>query len=202
MRIKVDLFSVAGILILLFFTAQVALGWSGNTGNDADAPSGGVAAAALPLPAEVAVAQPVAPPAADDSTFVPPYETYWLTQGPHGQSYGHLAIDIAAGHGTTILSPIHGAVAARWVDEWGNTIILIENSRYAVTMYHGDYWPAVGEAVAAGQAIGTESNHGYTMDMAGNLCAGRDCGYHTHLNVFDKAIGANINPLTLMPASR
>ena len=37
--------------------------------------------------------------------------------------------------------------------------------------------------------------------MAGNLCAGRNCGYHTHLNVYDKRQAANINPLTLIPAS-
>ena len=27
-----------------------------------------------------------------------PYDNYFLTQGVHGQSYGHLAIDIAAGN--------------------------------------------------------------------------------------------------------
>lgn len=46
-----------------------------------------------------------------------------------------------------------------------------------------------------------ESNIGYTLDMAGNLCAGRDCGYHTHLNVYDKRLGYNIDPLSLIPAS-
>ena len=59
----------------------------------------------------------------------------------------------------------------------------------------------LGEALGAGQPIGTESNIGYTLDMAGNLCAGRDCGYHTHLNVYDKRLGMNIDPLSLIPAS-
>ena len=65
---------------------------------------------------------------------------------------------------------------------------------------HGVYNLIVGDPVAAGQVIGSERNIGYTLDMAGNLCAGRDCGYHTHLNVFDKRVGVNIDPLTLIPA--
>ena len=65
------------------------------------------------------------------------------------------------------------------------------------------YGLAVGDVVAAGQVIGTESNVGYTLDSYGNVCgySRRDCGYHTHLNVFDKRVGANIDPLTLIPAS-
>jgi hypothetical protein len=46
--------------------------------------------------------------------------------------------------------------------------------------------------------VGVESNLGYTTDMAGVPCWGRDCGYHTHLNVFDKRIGGNVNPLELL----
>ena len=33
--------------------------------------------------------------------------------------------------------------------------------------------------------------------MQGNPCRQRQCGYHTHLNVYDKRVQANINPLTL-----
>jgi hypothetical protein len=46
--------------------------------------------------------------------------------------------------------------------------------------------------------VGTESNHGYTLDIYGNLCAGRDCGYHTHLNVYDRRVGYNVNPMDLL----
>ncbi len=49
-----------------------------------------------------------------------------------------------------------------------------------------------------GQAVGVESNKGYTTDMQGRLCTGRDCGYHTHLNIFDKRLGQNVNPLKLI----
>lgn len=127
-----------------------------------------------------------------------PYAEYIVTQGPHGTSYGHYAIDIAAGKGEPILSPINGSVVQRYIDQWNNTIIVIANDIYEVTMYHGDYWLEVGAAVQMGQQIGTESNKGYTLDMQGRSCAGRDCGYHTHLNIFDKRIGANINPLDVI----
>ena len=130
-----------------------------------------------------------------------PYDEYFLTQGLHGESYGHLAIDIAAGNGATIRSIINGTVTATGYDQWGNTFIQIENDVYTVLYLHGVYSPVAGDSVTAGQPIGTESNIGYTLDMAGNLCAGRDCGYHTHLNVFDKRLGININPLDLIPAA-
>ena len=50
----------------------------------------------------------------------------------------------------------------------------------------------------AGQVIGSESNQGNTVDWWGRSCRGRDCGYHTHLNIFDKRIGSNVNPLGLI----
>jgi hypothetical protein len=55
--------------------------------------------------------------------------------------------------------------------------------------------------VEMGQIVGNESNIGYTTDWQGNPCAGRDCGYHTHLNVFDKRLGENVNPLDLINSS-
>jgi murein DD-endopeptidase MepM/ murein hydrolase activator NlpD len=65
-------------------------------------------------------------------------------------------------------------------------------------MLHGVYRVQIGQSVNAGQVVGTESNLGNTMDMQGRSCRNRDCGYHTHLNVFDKRIGTNINPLELL----
>ena len=130
-----------------------------------------------------------------------PYDEYFLTQGLHGESYGHLAVDIAAGNGAVIKSIINGTVTATGYDQWGNTFIQIENDVYTVLYLHGLYSLVAGDAVTAGQPIGTESNIGYTLDMAGNLCAGRDCGYHTHLNFFDKRLGTNIDPLSLIPAA-
>ena len=134
----------------------------------------------------------------DNDAFASPYETYTLTQGLHGQSYGHLAIDIAAGKGAKIHAPINGVVSARFVDQYGNTTLVIENEHYQVLMLHGNYTVAEGAQVEIGQVVGTESNNGYTLDMAGRPCAGRDCGYHTHLNVYDKQLGTNVNPLNLI----
>jgi murein DD-endopeptidase MepM/ murein hydrolase activator NlpD len=131
-----------------------------------------------------------------------PYEEYIVTQGLHGQSYGHLAIDIAAGKGATILSPINGVVTQRYIDQWGNPTIVIENDYYQVTMLHGLYTADVGTPLRLGQPVGIESNVGYTMDMFGRLCTNRDCGYHTHLNIFDKRLGTNVDPLSLIPPSK
>lgn len=159
-------------------------------------------AAALPA-AAVDLSAAAAPPAAAPAVYDPnaifyPYSQYTLTQGPHGVDYGHLAIDLTAGNGAAILSPIHGVVSAVFIDEYNNTNLIIENERYTVTMLHGNYAVHTGETIAQGQQVGTESNNGYTIDAYGQLCAGRDCGYHTHLNVYDKQSGANANPLDIL----
>jgi murein DD-endopeptidase MepM/ murein hydrolase activator NlpD len=130
--------------------------------------------------------------------FVSPYDDYVLTQGLHGFSYGHMAIDIAAGEGADIHAPINGTVAARFTDGLGNPVLVLENEVYRVTLMHGIYTVRQGETVSAGQVVGSESNLGNTTDMQGNSCRNRDCGYHTHLNVYDKRISANVNPLDLL----
>jgi murein DD-endopeptidase MepM/ murein hydrolase activator NlpD len=138
------------------------------------------------------------PEAIDPNIFESPYKSYWLTQGIHGLSYGHYAIDIAAGKGASIFSPINGFVAERYTDEYGNPTLVLENDRFRVTMLHGKYIVEVGESVSVGTLVGSESNRGYTTDMQGRSCRNRDCGYHTHLNVFDKQFGENVNPLPLI----
>lgn len=127
-----------------------------------------------------------------------PYDNYWITQGPHGFSYGHMAIDLAAGKGAIIKSPIQGDVTANYVDVYGNTTLVVENEHYQVILLHGDYSAAVGQEVSSGDPLGSESNNGYTTDMQGRSCRGRDCGHHTHLNVYDKEAGQNINPLDIL----
>ena len=134
----------------------------------------------------------------DAGSVVAPYDHYTLTQGPHGFSYGHMAIDIAAGQGAVIKSPIQGYVTALFTDQYGNPTLVIENDIYQVTMLHGKYKVAVGDQIELGQMVGRESNLGYTTDMMGRSCRGRDCGYHTHLNIFDKRAGSNVNPLSLI----
>lgn len=128
-----------------------------------------------------------------------PYPEYTLTQGLHGQSYGHLAVDIAAGRGEPILSPVNGEVTESYIDEYNNTTLVIENEAYVVTLLHGEFSVNEGDIIEIGDKIGIESNKGYTMDMQGNLCYGREyCGNHTHLNIYDKRLQANINPLDLI----
>lgn len=199
--------TLVGAALLLLFAVNIVRGWAGEgdpelaSKNDQGTP----VAVFTPVPADVPALTPTAGGPETDPAYhleiAVPYDNYFLTQGLHGQSYGHLAIDIAAGHGATIKSIINGVVTSTGYDQWGNTYIQIENDNYIVLYLHGEYTRVVGDKVRAGEPIGTESNIGYTLDWAGNLCAGRDCGYHTHLNVYDKRIAANIDPLTLIPAS-
>jgi len=142
--------------------------------------------------------QPFVEPVPDPFAIRWPYEEYTLTQGAHGQSYGHLAVDLSAGKGAAVLSPVNGEVTALYTDPYGNTTIIIENEIWEVLMLHGNYSVSTGSQVAIGQQVGTESNNGYTVDWLGRSCRGRDCGYHTHLNVKDKRIGSNVNPLDVM----
>jgi murein DD-endopeptidase MepM/ murein hydrolase activator NlpD len=216
MRLRLDGLTLAGLAILMLFAVNIVRGWAGE-GNPALAtpPAPGEGAGdtgqlATPPTPDPAQATPLPSPdmgsgqtvdAAYNEAIALPYDTYFLTQGIHGESYGHLAIDIANGNGSIIKSIINGVVSGAGYDQWGNTFIQIENDYYIVLYLHGIYTPALGETVTAGQSIGTESNIGYTLDRAGNLCAGRDCGYHTHLNVFDKRLGMNIDPLSLIPAN-
>jgi len=133
----------------------------------------------------------------DIDTIVAPYDHFVVTQGPHGADYGHRAIDISAGKGATIKSPINGTVTKLYIDDWGNPSLTIENDHYAVELLHGLFSVKIGDQVTIGQPIGKESNQGETFDGLGRSCAGRDCGYHTHINVYDKKLGTNVNPLRL-----
>lgn len=134
---------------------------------------------------------------ADADAIRLPYDDYVLTQGPHGFDYGQMAIDITAGKGATIMSPINGVVTALYIDDLGNTTLIIDNDHYQITMLHGVFTVTVGERLDIGQPVGQESNQGNTVDGLGRSCRGRDCGYHLHLNVYDKYLGANVNPLEL-----
>lgn len=196
--LRLDAMALAAVALLVFLVGQLALdrreaaGLAARVGSEA----AGVEEAAPPAPATAEPQTvPVAPPR---PAVASPYEEYWVTQGPHGASYGHLAVDLAAGQGATVRSPIDGTVTERYVDVWGNPTLVIENERYRITLLHGEYQVEVGQVVAQGDPVGLESNLGYTLDMQGRSCRNRDCGYHTHLNVFDKQVGQNVNPLDLL----
>jgi murein DD-endopeptidase MepM/ murein hydrolase activator NlpD len=133
----------------------------------------------------------------DADTIAAPYDHFIVSQGLHGADYGHMAIDISAGKGAMIKSPINGTVTNLYIDDWGNPSLMIENDHYAVELLHGLFTVKIGDKVTIGQPIGKESNQGETFDGLGRLCAGRDCGYHTHINVYDKQLGRNVNPLKL-----
>lgn len=124
-----------------------------------------------------------------------PGTIYVKTQGPHGMSYGHYAIDYAARAGAPLVSPINGVVTANYIDGYGNPTLIIENQKFKVTLLHMDTITVdVNESVAMGDSIGTEGNKGYTMSR-GQMCGtGSSCGYHIHLNVFDKEVGQNVDP--------
>ena len=197
-------FDLIVLIAVLVVAAGLVFGLSrlgASRGQTAVVPSGPAAAdPAQRAEQETAPSVPLAPPAAlsGPEAFALPYTEYVLTQGPHGMSYGHYAIDLAAGHGEPVLSPVNGMVSAYYLDGLGNTTLVIENEAYTVTLMHGVYTVDVGQEVRIGDQVGTESNQGNTRDMAGNSCRNRDCGYHTHLNVYSKRAGQNVNPLDLL----
>ncbi|MEW6180682.1 MAG: M23 family metallopeptidase [Chloroflexota bacterium] len=184
--------SVIAVLILLF--------WGFNLFHDRQTASANPLEEATPFFSEpTAVPTETQPPPMPDPVAIrAPYDEYILTQGPHGQSYGHLAIDLTAGKGAPILSPINGTATAVFIDQYGNTTLILENEVWQVLMLHGDYIVEVGQSVGMGEVVGYENNHGYTVDWRGQSCRNRDCGYHTHLNIFDKRSGQNINPLDVI----
>jgi murein DD-endopeptidase MepM/ murein hydrolase activator NlpD len=187
MKPKIDGLAIVGLVLIFFLGASLL--------TDA------VTASPMQTPnlSEASVAAG-APPTTDPTSFAAPYASYVITQGPHGASYGQMAVDLASGEGATILSPISGVVSELYTDEYGNPTLVIENDIYRVTLLHGQYNVTLGQSVALGEAIGSESNQGYTTDLVGNPCWGRaGCGFHTHLNVFDKRLGINVNPLDLLP---
>ena len=187
----------AAIFMALFIA--IALGWGalGLYGETTETP--------VPRTVQTNVKEsestdnaPVAPPLYPPEAIIAPYDQYILTQGVHGLSYGHMAIDIAAGKGAVIRSPISGRVSNLFVDAVGNPTLIIENDLYEVTLLHGIYTVTPGEILNIGDEIGAESNQGNTRDMQGRSCRNRDCGYHTHLNIFNKITQRNIDPLTVI----
>lgn len=120
-----------------------------------------------------------------DDSWGPIYQAGRITQGLHGQSYGHYAVDIAAGYQQPIFSPCNCCVSERFVDEYANPVLVLSNGRWQVTLLHGDYYGRVGDCYKVGEVVGTEASHGYSS------------GSHTHISVFDKALGQNVDPRTL-----
>jgi murein DD-endopeptidase MepM/ murein hydrolase activator NlpD len=204
-RERVDELTIVALAFLAFIGFNIVRdqGWLGGLFDFNSQPAARVESAADARSAEAASMQLSATPdmqlTYDPAAIAYPYEHFTLTQGPHGVDYGHFAIDLTAGKGATIQSPLNGVITGRTIDEYGNTVLVIENERYTITLMHGLYTVQIGEFVSLGQPIGQESNQGYTIGADGLTCAGRDCGYHTHMNIFDKQLGTNVNPLEVLP---
>ncbi len=157
----------------------------------------------LPTPTPLPTAIELPPVVEEDPPDRPedirlPYDDYVLTQKTHGAAYGDAAIDISAGPGMDILSPISGQVIRNDFDIYGNSILIIENEVWQVKLLHGAFYPAEGDWVGIGNPIGAESNIGYTYDIYGRSCWRRSCGFHTHMNVVDRRTGQNADLMKLL----
>jgi len=210
-RMKVDGLAVVAVLFASFMLSGIYRDWSsGGPISDDEQSDREILSLQNPIPESPPVAekltsnifvisQPIESSLFDHDSIQMPYADYAVTQGVHGYEYGHLAIDITAGKGVEIQSLINGEISANFTDPVGSTIIMIENERWQITLVHGIFSASVGDFVRKGQVIGIESNQGNTVDLQGRSCRGRDCGYHTHINIFDKRSGVNVNPLDLFP---
>lgn len=141
----------------------------------------------LSIPTNTAKAQ-------SDCTFTLPYVTYGITGGIHGDGWyvngqkNSLAVDIGAGVGTPLLSPIVGGVVVdTGIDPYlgyNNTYIIIENTCWKVFLLHGIYTAPVGTTLSLGEQFGTEAS------------IGNSSGPHTHLSLYDKINARWVNPIS------
>lgn len=100
-----------------------------------------------------------------------------------------LEVDVTAGAGATIYSPISGAVSC-WFDASNDPVLQIENDQYKVLLLHGEYSVCGNGTVNRGDPVGRESNLGNAV-IAGS--------YHTHVEVCEFKDGkcVEVNPIDL-----
>jgi murein DD-endopeptidase MepM/ murein hydrolase activator NlpD len=97
---------------------------------------------------------------------------------------GHLALDIAAPYGNTVVAAQSGTVtSAGWRNNGGGNVISIDHGNGMITVYNhlGSIWVSPGQYVSAGQGIG------------GVGCTGICTGPHVHFEVIVN--GVIDNPL-------
>lgn len=101
----------------------------------------------------------------------------WPVPGGSYSQYfhsGHLAVDIAAPHGSQIVAAQAGVVtSAGWRNNGGGIVISIDHGNGMVTLYNhlSASWVSAGQYVAAGQGIGAIG------------CTGMCTGPHVHFQV-------------------
>jgi murein DD-endopeptidase MepM/ murein hydrolase activator NlpD len=97
---------------------------------------------------------------------------------------GHLALDIAAPYGTTVVAAAAGTVTwAGWRNNGGGNVIAVDHGNGMQTVYNhlGSIWVGVGQYVSRGQGIGAVG------------CTGMCTGPHVHFEVIVN--GVIDNPL-------
>jgi murein DD-endopeptidase MepM/ murein hydrolase activator NlpD len=100
---------------------------------------------------------------------------------------GHLAVDIAASYGSSVVAAEAGVVtSAGWRNNGGGLVISIDHGNGIQTLYNhlGSIWVNAGQAVARGQGI------------AGVGCTGICTGPHVHFEVI--ANGVIQNPMRFL----
>lgn len=132
-------------------------------------------------------------------------EDWVQSQDLHGASYGQMAYDIVCegGFNAPLFSPLDDAVVTdSFIDGLGNTVLVINNGVYEVTLFHDRFTVDVGDHLEMGDMIGTQANFGNTWTSLGDedsFCGtGSDCGEHIHINVFDIEEGHNVDPYVLL----
>lgn len=150
--------------------------------------------APTPVPTPAASAVPLAPSWASErvpSAFaVGSGAMLWPVPGGVITQYFspvHLALDIAAPAGSTVIAADNGIVtSAGWRNNGGGLVIAIDHGNGIQTVYNhlGSAWVSVGQRVARGQAI------------AGVGCTGMCTGPHVHFEVI--VGGIIVNPLRFL----
>lgn len=116
-----------------------------------------------------------------------PYDNYSVSTAVlHGLS-GWEGVDIVAGCGAEIYSPISGIVDKTGTDGYigpisngaENTWVGISNTSYSTVLLHGEYIVNFGDTVEQGQVIGYESS------------IGNSSGCHTHWIMYEKGMVFN-----------
>jgi murein DD-endopeptidase MepM/ murein hydrolase activator NlpD len=152
--------------------------------------------APTPLPTPVAPPAPAPdPPAVAAAPAAPVYPqvvtgtgvlTWPVVGGTISQYYssGHLALDIAAPYGSTVVASDAGVVTwAGWRNNGGGLVVAIDHGNGIVTVYNhlSSIWVGPGQAVAKGEGIAAVG------------CTGVCTGPHVH---FETIVGGVLaNPL-------